>query len=62
VPSLPATVLGARQGAVEQQQQQARRDARERAQPTNWICSDPAAAVDLEADVPPGLDGDTVES
>jgi hypothetical protein len=69
VPSRPATVLGTRQGATEQQQQQqqARRDARERAQPTKLdlfrSCSDvEAAAVDLEADIPPGLDDDAVES
>jgi hypothetical protein len=35
VPSRPATILGTRQGATEQQQQQQMsRDARERAQPT----------------------------
>jgi hypothetical protein len=45
----------------------ARRDARERAQPTKLdlfrSCSDvEAAAVDLEADMPLGLDDDAVES
>jgi hypothetical protein len=54
--------------ATEQQQlQQARRDASERAQPTKpdlfRSCSDvETAAVDREADIPPGLDGDAVES
>jgi hypothetical protein len=67
VPSRPATVLGTRQGTTEQQQQQARRDARERAQPTKRDlfrpCSDvEAAAVDREADIAPGLDDDAVES
>jgi hypothetical protein len=68
VPSRPATVLGTRQGATEQQQQQqVRRDARERPQPSKLdmfrSCSDvEAAAVDLEADIPPGLDDDAVES
>jgi hypothetical protein len=67
VPSRPATLLGTRQGATEQQQQQqAWRDARERPQPLrNWICSAfaaTAAAVDLEADIPPALDDDAVES
>jgi hypothetical protein len=54
-------------GATEQQQQQARRDARERVQPTkldlfrSYSDVEPAA-VDLEADIPPELDGDSVES
>jgi hypothetical protein len=57
VPSRPATVLGTRQGAL-QQQRQARRYVRELAQPTKLdllrSCGDvQAAAVDLEADIPP---------
>jgi hypothetical protein len=55
--------------ATEQhQQQQARRDAMERAQPTKLdlfrSCSDveAAAVVDLEADIPPRLEDDAVES
>jgi hypothetical protein len=43
-----------------------RRDASERAQLTKLdlfrSCSDVAAAADLEADIPPGLDEDAVES
>jgi hypothetical protein len=67
VRSRPATVPGIRQRATEKQQQQARRDARERAQPTKLdlfrSCSDvEGAAVDREADIPPGLDDDAVES
>jgi hypothetical protein len=69
VPSRPATVLGTRQGATERSSSSnnRRRDARERAQPTKLdlfrSCSDvEAAAVDLEADIPPGLDDDAVES
>jgi hypothetical protein len=68
VPSRPATVLCTRQGATEQQQlQQARRDARVRAQRTKLdlfrSCSDvEAAAVDLEADILAGLNDDAVES
>jgi hypothetical protein len=57
VPSRPATVPGIRQGATEQQQQQqARRDAGEREQPTELdlfrsCCDVETAAVDLEADI-----------
>jgi hypothetical protein len=69
-----ATCLTARDGpryppgATEQQQQlQARRDARELAHPTNLdlfrSCSDvEAAAVNPEADIRPGLGDDAVES
>jgi hypothetical protein len=65
--SRPATVIGTRQGATEQQLQQPRRDTMERAQPTKLdlfrSCIDvEVAAVDLEADIPPGLDDGAVES
>jgi hypothetical protein len=58
VPSRPATVLGIARVQQLQHQQQERHDARERAQPTKLdlfrSCSDTdAAAVDLEADIPP---------
>jgi ATPase subunit of ABC transporter with duplicated ATPase domains len=49
-----------------EQQHQARLDARERAQPTNWtvplLPRRGGCSVDVEAYIPPTLDDDAVES